>query len=449
LDPNNFRVDREIVKIFTEMNWDLGFGELIFLPAITRMEQDLLSGMLFFPMGPAPPGTEPTEGFTHALGSQNEVSFELRLTSPEDSFMKWIAGAYYYNRRYQYLSIEEDHSNERWYENPSKAIFANATYPISDRFRANFGGRYTQDLQQSHVIDRWFPGFTPPPMGGPAGFDTDVKFFDYKLGIEYDISDNSMLWLDYSTGSRAGMRGWPDETLDAYQVGSKNRFLDDRLQLNLSTYYYSYENYEVRAPSLEYTYENPPGSGEYTTISDRGSGSGGEATIIGAELAMSYLATPNDRFDLNVAYQNGEVSALTFIYDYNPPMDFAGGKLNNSPEFTIFGSYQHEFLLSSGGTVTARAEARYQTESFVMMNAIYNPDMLRNVPPGMDVAGINTNPAHAVTNASVRYSAPGGKWSLNAYIKNIEDYAEKKNLLNNALRIGPPRTFGIVWSFLY
>jgi iron complex outermembrane receptor protein len=230
-------------------------------------------------------------------------------------------------------------------------------------------------------------------------------------------------------------------------VGSKNRFLDDRLQLNLSTYYYSYENYEVRAPMLEYYYIDD--EGEEQVLMDRGSGSGGEATIIGFELATSYLPTARDRFDLNVAYQNGEVSALTFIYDYNPPMDFAGGKLNNSPEFTVFGSYQHEFLLSSGGTVTARAEARYQTESFVMMNAIYNPDMLRNVPPGMDVAGINTNPAHAVTNASVRYSAPGGKWSLNAYIKNIENHAEKKNLLNNALRIGPPRTFGIVWSFQY
>jgi outer membrane receptor protein involved in Fe transport len=71
--------------------------------------------------------------------------------------------------------------------------------------------------------------------------------------------------------------------------------------------------------------------------------------------------------------------------------------------------------------------------------------MLR-IPEGMNQTAVNRQPSHHISNASLKYSDPSGKWTLNAYIKNIEDYAVKKNLLNNAMRIGPPRTYGVVLS---
>ncbi len=36
------------------------------------------------------------------------------------------------------------------------------------------------------------------------------------------------------------------EHVTAYEVGSKNRFADDRVQLNLATYYYQYENLQLQ-----------------------------------------------------------------------------------------------------------------------------------------------------------------------------------------------------------
>jgi iron complex outermembrane receptor protein len=282
-------------------------------------------------------------------------------------------------------------------------------------------------------------------MFAAAPIIRDEKFFDYKIGFEYDLAENSMLWADYSTGHRMSGRDWPNEELNAYQLGVKNRFMDNRLQANLSSYYYSYENFRVNAPMRTYTYTI---DGETYTSMDRGDGSGGEATIAGFELASSYVLTENDRFDFTAAYQYSDVSALTFIYDYNPPVDVSGGRLNNSPEFTLYGSYQRTFPLANGGNITARVNSRYQTETTVMMNAIYNESIL-SVPEGMSVEKVNTEPAHHISGASLKYSEPNGKWSLNAYIKNIEDYAEKKNLLNGALRLGPPRTYGLVLSVKY
>jgi iron complex outermembrane receptor protein len=441
MDGKDFSVDREIAKYYAEVNWDLGFGDLTLLPAVTKMDQELYTGVLYAPFGS---DETPVETFTRAIGWQDEVSAEARISSPEDSFIEWLGGVYYYTRDYRYISYEHDGSvNTRKYENPSLAVFANMTYPIADSFRLNLGGRWTRDEQDAITLTEPTPPWLPPDMLLPIIRDT--KFFDYKIGIEYDLTDQSMLWADFSTGHRAGQRDWPDETLYAYQLGVKNRFLDNRLQANLSSYYYSYKDFQVQAPTRQYTYTVD--GEEYTTM-DRGDGSGGEATIAGFELATSYILTQRDRIDFTAAYQYSDVSELTFTYDFNPPVDVSGGRLNNSPEFTLYGSYERSFPMPNGGEISARIDSRYRTETTVMMNAIYNADILR-IPEGMSVEKVNTEPAHHISNASIKYSDPGGKWTLNAYVKNIENYAEKKNLLNNALRLGPPRTYGLVLSVKY
>lgn len=48
------------------------------------------------------------------------------------------------------------------------------------------------------------------------------------------------------------------------------------------------------------------------------------------------------------------------------------------------------------------------------------------------------------------YSDPSGKMSFSAYVKNLENYAEKRAISNMAgtklLQIGNPRTYGAVLS---
>jgi hypothetical protein len=53
-------------------------------------------------------------------------------------------------------------------------------------------------------------------------------------------------------------------------------------------------------------------------------------------------------------------------------------------------------------------------------------------------------------NANMAYNAPSGKWTLSAYVNNIENYAEKRTYMNaggqGMLDIGDPRTYGAVLS---
>jgi iron complex outermembrane receptor protein len=189
---------------------------------------------------------------------------------------------------------------------------------------------------------------------------------------------------------------------------------------------------------------------EELTLFDMASGRGGEADYVGVDIFSNILITNRDRIDLTVAYLQAEVSAMTFIYEYNPPLDIAGGPLNNAPEWSFTAGYQHEFSLPGGGTLTPRVETRYQDESFVTMNAIIDADENLMVPEGMDPYKVNIQKAYTLTNASIRYNHTGGKWSINGYVKNIENVAVKKNLIRNmAMRIGPPRTMGVVLSVQY
>ena len=94
----------------------------------------------------------------------------------------------------------------------------------------------------------------PPPPGDSIS-DVKVKFhnFNYKARLEYDLTPKNMLYGMVSTGFRPGDAGIANralnildaEKLTSIEVGSKNRFLDDSLQLNVGLYYYNYHGFQT------------------------------------------------------------------------------------------------------------------------------------------------------------------------------------------------------------
>jgi iron complex outermembrane receptor protein len=89
----------------------------------------------------------------------------------------------------------------------------------------------------------------------PQNNHDDNTFFDWRLGTEYDVSKDSMLYLTVSTGHKAG--GYNDtlnigageplynstykpESVLAFELGSKNVLNDRRIRLNASAFFYRY-----------------------------------------------------------------------------------------------------------------------------------------------------------------------------------------------------------------
>lgn len=304
------------------------------------------------------------------------------------------------------------------------------------------GGRYTDDEENLTGPEG------PPGAGGPIVTNTYTSdHFDYKLAVEYEFGENSMLWVDHSTGYKHVMANRASQELKSYQVGIKNRFMDERLQLNATAFFYDYSNFDIGRVNPEYLIDET--TGEVYEYMGQGVG---DASLYGLDVSSDVIISEADRLNLSLSYLSAEVDEVIITYSYMgiesplvPPASVDAGKpLNNAPEFSIVGRYEHRFDLPGGGSITPNIIVHYTSKYLCE----FYPDA-RDVPPGMDVGKANTEPDHIMADAALNYRHPSGKWSLNAYVKNITNHAEKNGFMRGDLRLGPPRTYGAVLSVRY
>lgn len=148
-------------------------------------------------------------------------------------------------------------------ETKSLAAYADAKYRI-DRFAFIFGGRALQDGVGSTMVGTLYDPtlfFIPPFTGYAALNDRTSETFNRflpKLGATYDVTPNQTVGFTYSQGYRQGFADYfpfqgpffgiyrvQPETLDAYEVSYRSRWLDDTLQFNANVFYYDYTNQQV------------------------------------------------------------------------------------------------------------------------------------------------------------------------------------------------------------
>ena len=110
-----------------------------------------------------------------------------------------------------------------------------------------------------------------------------------------------------STGWKNGGSGSPGifkpgqfkpEEVTAYELGTRNTFLDGRVRLNVTAFYYDHEH-------LQFTYEDPaPFAGGTWTIP--------ETEEYGIESEMSWLLAEGWQLDGMLAWQDGKVKSDVF-----------------------------------------------------------------------------------------------------------------------------------------
>jgi iron complex outermembrane receptor protein len=425
-------------KASGHMDWNAGFGVVSVLAsyvdessAATFIRTDMMSG----------------QTASHSMErSGEEKGVEVRLASPEGSFLKWIIGANIYRSNVDQMDMPETGDYEyRIVNQDTDAFYGNLTYPVTDRFRLTAGLRNTRDT--NYLLEQ---------MVKPEGLvllpvETKYDDWDHKIGVEYDVNTNAMLFADWSTSYRSvgmALRPLEPERLDAYTIGSKNRFLDNKLQMNVSAYYYDYTNYVADFGMMS----DPTNNGR----SDDGSLTNGDLRKYGVDIQTTAIITDNDKLDVSVSYLSSEFTDL--VFDFENPLfedqDFTGNPETFSPEWTLNVVYSHSFSLPNGGRLTARLDSRYQSSYLVNYVDVYQEI---NFGPTGPVGEFNflsrkayiEQEAHHISNVSAIYSHPDGKWTLTGYVRNLENYAEKKNFMMDSMMIGPPRTYGAVLSVRY
>lgn len=460
-----------VPKYYGEITYDFNVGTLTVVPNYMETDSSTTTTEV----------SGSSEVTTKTASGEKEKGVEVRFSSHPESRLDWIVAFNMYNLESWSESYGTDGSwNVNTNEQETTAFFGNITYPITDTFRLNGGVRVGQDSNDTY--NATYPNRHDPSSSEPGVDITSMDYDspDFKFGMEYDLAESSMLYTSWSSSYRtqggafdSNGDPFPPEELDAYTIGAKNRFLDNRLQVNAALWYYAYDNY--LATDLVNTisqkdvnedgdyddtdvYDSDTGGTRDETLSirDENAKQVGSLNMMGADLSMSAVITSQDLFNLSIAYLKAEYDKLYFdYYDVTnslgiPDMDYSGKEKTFSPEWTISADYQHEFNLPNGGVFTTRIDTRYQSSYQMTFNTLrfyLNDDFTGKI---VDITGYTTQEAYFLSNASATYRPPEGKWTLTGYVNNIEDYAVKKSYLmapsGNTLVIGSPRTYGVVYK---
>ena len=175
------------------------------------------------------------------------------------------------------------------------AVYGQGTYRLNDTFSITAGARY-QDEDQFDEGGAFFS--TRPDR------TTKASKVTWKVGVDVNLTEDNLIYGLVSTGWKNGgsqggglflpMQFQPEE-VTAFELGTRNTFLDGRVRLNVTAFYYDHEH-------LQFTYEDPEPF-------DRGHGDhpqdGGIRYRVRTELAgRGWLAT---RRHAGLAGRQGEV----------------------------------------------------------------------------------------------------------------------------------------------
>ena len=183
------------------------------------------------------------------------------------------------------------------------AAYGQATFRMNDTFALTAGARY-QDEDQLDETSQFFGVF------GDGRRATNASKVTWKAGLDVHLTEHSLVYGLVSTGWKNGGSGSPGifkpdrfapEEVTAYETGARNTFLDGRLRLNVTAFYYDHEH-------LQFTYEDPaPFAGGTWTIP--------ETEEYGIESEMNWLLAEGWQLDGMLAWQDGKVKSDVFALD--------------------------------------------------------------------------------------------------------------------------------------
>lgn len=459
----------DFAQYWLNIDWNLGPATLTYLPALRSWNQDAVISQ----NGPGGGGLNQTL----KTPSDRFMTHELRLASNGTGPMKWLLGGFHYDNRLHSTNeirwLSSDgllNQSDTHKETRNKGVFGEMTYAFLDTWRVTAGLRqdktevkttqdYTNNLNYAcnTPIAMAAPGCLPGPPGLPnAGLpannatlsltgDAGERKFNnttYKFRLEHDLAKANMVYAMVSTGFipgdvqvSAGDGGRPvaseygAEKLIAYEFGSKNRFLNNKLEVNGNVFYYDYGGFHT---SIRPDPRNP-GSQILVTV---------PAKVRGAELELRYRFTPRDQLSLSYSYTDASFSHVPVAFS-----QFMAEKkqVPGAVPHTFNAGYSHAFNLPGDSTLDFRADARYTSAYY-----------LDNVSEQLGQAGLAY--VHVddqwTGNLSSTWRPSNGHYAVTGYVRNVTNnryktFGQVQLLQPFVVASGTqndPRTFGLVLS---
>jgi iron complex outermembrane receptor protein len=308
-------------------------------------------------------------------------------------------------------------------------------------------------------------------LTGPAqqqGSYSD-DFVDYRIGAEYDLSPEQLLYVTASTAHKSG--GFNDniadiaptfkpEELVAYELGSKNQFSwgDNAVTLNGSLFFYDYTDQVFQ--SLVQIGGLGGGGGMnagFTLLNSNVA----DSEILGTEVFGSINFGNGFTLDTTLLWLDSEVKSGQLAdvrgqdFGLNPSAinaDLQGNDLPNVSNYTIISRLQYAFE-GAAGQFALQGLVNYRSSYYL---SIFNEDPVVR-PTGSTICGGSADPVgcgyaneqdgYFTVNLGLDYTPNEGNWNIQAFINNaLDEDASQKALLGNGLNLqflNNPRQYGV------
>jgi outer membrane receptor protein involved in Fe transport len=238
-----------------------------------------------------------------------------------------------------YIGTPFFRNNTDHFKLKSYGIFGEAYWDVSDRLKLTAGLRYNNDDKSVRARSTLLS--FPVPIGATDAFASPfVGQFDADPGragnqilqvrntksdeitgravLDFKVTDDNLLYASYSRGYKSGginpplqpifavPESFAPETIDAFEIGSKNTFLDGTVRLNATAFYYKYKELQLSRIVAR------------TSVNDNV-----DANIYGLELESILQPAPELLFNINFSYLHTKVSTDKFLAN---PRDPSGGR---------------------------------------------------------------------------------------------------------------------------
>ncbi|ACE83587.1 TonB-dependent receptor [Cellvibrio japonicus] len=445
-------------------------------------------------------------------------SHELQLQSTGDGRLQWITGLFFFkeNNDMQGGWMNSMASASYWNQPDrtlsSEAIFAQGTYELTDDLTLTLGFRHTRDTKEDvggHNMDcndanpnqldptlndgKCFPAWDRAAYNNlPRDYfwnpdiyvvssNNDIKgkwdYNNYRLGLDYDISDDTMVFAYVANGTKAGGIGdvvvqyeqdpltteypvddngdrivkqrhentYDPEEVVTWELGVKSDLFNNSLRLSATVFYSDYSDMQIavaRPLFVTYAFERDPQTGELTGEIEQNpftvfqTDNVGEAEIKGVEIEFDWAVSENGRLSGYVTWLKTKIVsdfiqqwnyATVDLYEIdhgdsvNPEntlltTNLKGNELPASPEFSINLNYSYNLMLRDGSSILPWIGVNWRDESYY---SIFNVDKhLDRFASDTPEAFYDTRAAVTNVNLGVKYTAPDEQWSLEAFVNN-------------------------------
>ena len=425
---------------------------------IATSDPSVPNGLLLGPYTPTR-----CDGTQYQVRNQEDISFEIRLTSPDDQAIRWSTGMYYLDLTREvgvnqgvdkgkgivprmYVAPNGNNPTEQmvWddFDNEVTAFFASVNIDLNDTVELSIAGRYDKedrrvsslvptDVESTYIDCDGFP-YTGGPLNTGLCSSSSIpdqsrsfEAFQPKISLTWDMSDQVTVFTSWGEGfksggfNNSGSRATVDtfinplnpmspvnvtdvyekETNDSLEIGFKARLADNRVSLEASYF-------DTNANDLQF-FEFIVGPFGLLRIVENID----EAEMDGFEIAMSAII--ND----NISVYASGASIDSKIVKNSVRTDSVGNDVPYHAEYTYNAGVSLDYPMANGREFFAQLDyAKVGPTWFHVMQENNSRMSLFGAPMAYDKTQRN-----AYDTINLRMGIKADNLTVVAYAKNLTD----------------------------